>query len=81
VLRYRWTAMKLALIVLTIACGALVVGPGVDARLDGDGSPWGLAAAVGLNVAMLATATVISVFKPRGRLRRYAPATPSVRRV
>jgi hypothetical protein len=82
VLRYRWTAIKLALQLAVILCGALLVGPGVEARLDGDGSAWGLVAAVGANVAMLAAATVISVFKPGGRLRRYAPATaPSVRRV
>jgi hypothetical protein len=82
VLRYRWTAIKLGLQLAVILCGALLVGPGVAARIDGDGSAWGLVAAVGANVAMLAAATVISVFKPGGRLRRYAAATaPSVRRV
>jgi hypothetical protein len=41
-----------------------VIGPGIDARLDGGGSAWGVVASVSANVAMLATATVVSVFKP-----------------
>lgn len=73
VLRYWWTTAKLGLLVLTILCGALVIGPGIDQRLRGDGSEWGLVAAVGANVVMLASAATISVFKPGGRLRR-APA-------
>jgi hypothetical protein len=73
VLRYRWTAIKLGLNVGVIVCGALLVGPGVEARLDGDGSAWGLAAAVGANVTMLVAATVVSVFRPRGLLRRRRP--------
>jgi hypothetical protein len=69
VLRYWWTTAKLTLLLLTIVCGALVIGPAIDARLDGDGSEWGLVAAVGANVLMLVSATVISVFKPGGRQR------------
>jgi hypothetical protein len=72
VLRYRWTAIKLALNVAVIGVGALLVGPGIEARLDGGGSAWGLAAAVGANVLMLAAATVVSVFRPRRLLRRRA---------
>jgi MFS-type transporter involved in bile tolerance (Atg22 family) len=77
VLRYWWTTAKLALIVLTIACGAVLIGPMLDQRLDGRGSEWGLVAAVGANVAMLATAAVLGVFKPGGRLRpaRSVPAS------
>jgi hypothetical protein len=69
-LRYRWTASKLALQLLVILNGAFVLGPAVSARLDGDGSSWGLAAAEGVSVAMLLAAVVISVLKPWGRLRR-----------
>lgn len=70
VLRYWWTTAKLTLLVLTILCGALVIGPGIDDRLHGQGSEWGVVAAVGANVAMLTGAAVISVFKPGGRLRK-----------
>jgi MFS-type transporter involved in bile tolerance (Atg22 family) len=70
VLRYWWTTAKLVMLVLTIACGALVIGPGIDARLDGEGSEWGVVAAVAANVAMLLTASLVSVFKPGGRVRR-----------
>jgi MFS-type transporter involved in bile tolerance (Atg22 family) len=41
VLRYWWTTTKLVLIVLTIVSGALLIGPTLDRRLDGDGSEWG----------------------------------------
>jgi hypothetical protein len=73
VLRYWWTTLKLGLILLTILCGALAIGPQVAARLDGGGSAWGVVAAVTMNVLFLATATAVSVFRPGGRVRP-APA-------
>ena len=75
VLRYWWTTAKLALLLLTIACGALLIGPAIDARLRGDGSEWGLVAGVGANVLMLTSAATISVFKPGGRLRKAAASS------
>lgn len=67
VLAYRWTTAKLALQLLVILNGALVLGPTVTARLDGDGSAWGLVVAESATVAMLLAAVAISVFKPWGR--------------
>jgi hypothetical protein len=72
-LRYRWTTGKLALQLLVILNGALVLGPTVSARLDGEGSPWFLVLAESASVAMLLLAVVLSVFKPGGRLRRTPP--------
>ena len=70
VVRYRWTAAKLALQLLVILNGAFLLGPTVSARLDGDGSAWGLVVAESATVAMLLVALVLSVLKPWGRLRR-----------
>jgi hypothetical protein len=70
VLRYWWTAAKLVLLVLTIGCGALVIGPLLDQRLRGAGDAWALVAAVAANAAMLAAASIVSVFKPGGRVRQ-----------
>jgi hypothetical protein len=70
VLVHWWTTAKLVLLVLTIACGALLIGPALDTRLHGGGSGWGVAAAIGANAAMLGAAALLSVFKPGGRLRR-----------
>lgn len=76
VVRYRWTAAKLALQLLVILNGALVLGPTVAARLDGDSSAWFLVYAEGATVAMLVAAVVLSVLKPWGRLRRTPRRTP-----
>jgi hypothetical protein len=70
VLRYWWTAAKLVLLVVTVGCGALVIGPLLDRRLEGKGDAWALVVAVAANAGMLASASVVSVFKPGGRLRR-----------
>ena len=69
VVRYRWTAAKLALLVLVILNGALAIGPTTEARLRGDGSELGLAVVISATVLMLVTSVALSVFKPYGRLR------------
>jgi hypothetical protein len=53
-----------------IVNGALVLGPTVSARLEGDGSPWFLVYAESTSVAMLLAAVVLSILKPWGLLRR-----------
>jgi len=69
VTRYRWTAAKLALLILIILNGAFAIGPTTDARLDGARSEWALVVAIGATIAMLAISVVLSVFKPGGLLR------------
>ncbi len=70
VLRYPWVTTKLVLLVTTILNGALVVGPGSERMAHGPaGLGTLLVAAGGYSVAALATATVLSVYKP-GRRRR-----------
>jgi uncharacterized membrane protein YdjX (TVP38/TMEM64 family) len=77
VLKHRWTAAKLVLILGVVVNGALMIGPGV-AELQDDPSAAGtqsrLVFAAALSVAMLLTATTLSVFKPSGRLRRVKQA-------
>jgi hypothetical protein len=73
VLRYWWTTIKLLLILGVIVNGAANIGPTVEAlRSDpmaaGDQARAAIAAA--LSVAMLLTATGVSVFRPGGRVRR-----------
>ena len=70
VLRYRWTAAKLALLVLVILNGALAIGPTTEARLRGEASEWALAVVISATVVMLVSSVALSVFKPGGRLRR-----------
>ena len=69
VVRYRWTAAKLMLLVFVILNGALAIGPTTEARLDGNGSEWALVASVGAQVLMLGSSVALSVFKPGGRLQ------------
>jgi hypothetical protein len=73
VLRQWWTTAKLALILGVVLNGALMIGPSVSA-LQQDPAAAGtqsrLVLAAALSVAMLLTATTLSVFKPGGRLRR-----------
>ncbi|MDA0169046.1 hypothetical protein OJ998_08110 [Solirubrobacter taibaiensis] len=71
-LTYRWTAGKLGMTLAVILNGSLVLGPTTAQRLEGDASAWFLVAAEGLTVALLLSATSLSVFKPGGRLRRVA---------
>jgi hypothetical protein len=64
VFRYPWVTAKLALIVSVMLVGALVIGPTQDAILlrgGNDVSP--LIAAAAYDVAALALATILSVFK------------------
>ena len=74
VFRYWWTTVKLLLIVGVIVNGAANIGPTVDAlrsdpMVGADQARVAIAAA--LSVAMLITATGLSVFRrPAGRIRR-----------
>jgi hypothetical protein len=70
VVRYRWTAAKLVLIVIVILNGALAIGPTTEARLVGERPEWMLPAVISATVLMLLVAVVLSVLKPGGRLRR-----------
>lgn len=65
VLRYRWVASKLLLIVSVIVAGALVLGPQTAAMRSGGGSEAALIAASAWDVLALTLATGLSVFKPR----------------
>jgi uncharacterized membrane protein len=74
ILRHWWITAKLLLIVGVIVNGALGIGPAVDELRHGAGAgtETRLVAAAALSVAMLLTATTLSVFKPGGRLRGRA---------
>jgi len=81
VLRYRWTAIKLVLLIGVIFNGALMIGPTTAQRIDGDGSAWQLVLALGLSAGLLATSVWLSVYKPGGRLRTASSTrerTPSL---
>jgi hypothetical protein len=70
VLRYGWVIAKLALLLGVIVVGALVLGPGTDAMRTGQGGAEArLIAGSAYDVVALATATGLSVFKPRRRRR------------
>lgn len=69
VVRYPWVVTKLMLIVSVIAVGALVLNGGMEAMLAGRGGAEGrLIAGAAYDVGALTIATVLSVFKPGGRL-------------
>jgi hypothetical protein len=75
VLRHWWTTLKLVLILLVMANGALMIGASVDdlrGATPSAGAETRVVAGAVLNVAMLLTATSLSMFKPGGRLRRRA---------
>jgi len=78
VLRYGWVIAKLVLLLGVIAVGAFVLGPGTDAMRTGEGGAEArLIAGSAYDIAALATATGLSVFKPRRRrvaARRAASA-------
>lgn len=78
VLRHWWTTAKLALLVGVILNGALNIGPSVDALRHGGGSEPRLIGAAALSVSMLAAATALSVFKPRGRVARRRARSPQL---
>jgi Predicted integral membrane protein (DUF2269) len=65
VLRHRWVAGKLLLILSVIVAGALVLGPQTEAMRSGGGSQAALIAASAWDVLALMLATGLSVFKPR----------------
>jgi uncharacterized membrane protein len=68
VLRHRWVAIKLLVILSVILVGALVIGPANAAMLDGaDGREPVLIAACAYDVLALTLATGLSVYKPRRR--------------
>jgi hypothetical protein len=77
VFRYPWVTTKLLLIVSVMLVGGFVIGPAMTAILErnADATPR-LIAAAAYDVLALATATVLSVFKPGRPFRRaYSPAT------
>jgi hypothetical protein len=66
VLRHGWVATKLGLNLSVILVGALVLGPGVDAMRTGDGgAQTALIIGSAWDVAALALATTLGVYKPR----------------
>jgi uncharacterized membrane protein len=70
VLRYPWTAAKLALLVTVILMGAFVLGPSVEQMRDGGGDvETRIMLGVIWDLVALGTATVLSVFKPGRALR------------
>ncbi|MFI9839787.1 hypothetical protein ACIHFD_22330 [Nonomuraea sp. NPDC051941] len=73
--RYYWVAAKLVLLVAVICVGMFLFDPeGMAAATEGGAAvpatrQWGQVAALGTQIAMLMTATTLSVFKPRRKLR------------
>jgi hypothetical protein len=80
VLRYRWVAAKLVLLLSVIVVGALVLGRRTSAMADGgSGSQALLIAASAWDVVALSVATCLSVYKPgrardRAAVRRRVPS-------
>lgn len=73
VLRYPWVITKLALILSVMLVGTLVL-PGLEAlRQGGPGLETRLVAGAAWDVAALAVATGLAVFKPGGRRRSLRP--------
>jgi hypothetical protein len=73
VLRHWWTTAKLILILGVIVNGSLMIGPSVDDLRHGPpaaGTETRLVIAAAGSLAMLLSTTTLSVFKPRGRVRR-----------
>lgn len=78
VLRTPWVVAKLALLVSVILVGALVLGPQTETlAAGGSGSRLALIAGGSYDVAALALATGLSVFKPARAFRRRARAVPA----
>jgi hypothetical protein len=70
--RHYWVFTKLLLLIATILVGMLLFNPaGLATAVEGASRPvtrqWGQVAAVGTQLVMLITATVLSVFKPWSR--------------
>jgi hypothetical protein len=71
VFRYPWVTAKLVVIVSVMAVGGFAIGPAMTAMLAGGEDATGrLIAAASYDVAALAVATALSVFKPGGSFRR-----------
>ncbi|NDU73678.1 DUF2269 family protein [Actinomadura sp. DSM 109109] len=76
--RHYWVLAKLVLLVLVVLAGMLLFTPEAlaDATAGGAapdaGRQWEQVAVVSCQLAMLITATALSVFKPRGRVGRRA---------
>ena len=74
---------KLALLVGVIVIGATVTGASIDTLLDvtereapaTSGARWTLVVAAATQAAMVLTASVLSVFRPGGRIRTTAHHT------
>jgi hypothetical protein len=81
--RYYWTAAKLVLLVAVICVGMFLFDPeGMATATAGptaaaSGRQWGQVALLGTQIVMLMTATALSVFKPRRKLR-YAGASRGI---
>ncbi|MGI5285565.1 hypothetical protein ACQEVF_19835 [Nonomuraea polychroma] len=73
--RYYWVTIKLVLLVAVICVGMFLFDPeGMAVATTGAGQPaparqWGQVAVLSTQIAMLLTATALSVFKPRRKLR------------
>ena len=75
VFRYPWVTAKLLLVVSVMLVGGLVIGPAQDAILTRGGNDVGpLIRAAAYDVAALALATILSVFKPGRTFRLTAHA-------
>jgi hypothetical protein len=79
---YWWVTAKLVLLIAVIVVGATVTGPSIATMLDvtearppaaGD-ARWTLIAAVAGQGALVLAATILSVARPGGRIRRSRPA-------
>jgi hypothetical protein len=80
VLRHLWVAAKLVIILSVILVGAFVIGPATEAMHDGaSGRETTLILAATWDLLALTTATVLSVFKPRGTLRRSGSSSRTFR--
>lgn len=68
--RYPWVTTKLGLLIATIASGALLIGPNADRLMDNTAAGATLLiAGAAFNVAALAVATTLSIYRP-GKQRR-----------
>ncbi|MFC4118672.1 DUF2269 family protein [Nonomuraea zeae] len=76
--RHYWTAAKLVLLVIVICLGMFLFDPeGMAAATEGGDAvattrQWGQVAVLGTQIVLLMTATALSVFKPRGKIRWLA---------
>lgn len=76
VFRYYWVVAKLGLLIATVVTGIVIQQPLIEELLATAeqavrpaATPWQHLAAIGFQVLLLTTATVLSVYKPGGRIR------------